>query len=67
MADQLRPYIFGEKGAFGEGNTYDSDDHSDGSDGSVHGEDTPLLTVSDINPDMLEVTSVRLSISKACL
>lgn len=45
MADQLRPYI-------------------DGSGGPVHGEDNleeeadysvPLLTVSDINPEMLEV------------
>lgn len=60
MADQLRPYMFEsssssptgvadreEKGVLGGGNT------SENSSGG--GGDVPLLTVSDINPDMLEV------------
>lgn len=42
MADQLRPYLTSYKGALSE---------QDG----IDGDDTPLLTVSDINPDMLEV------------
>lgn len=45
MADQLRPYMYGSSvGA-------PDDETTDGGSG----DDVPLLTVSDINPDMLEV------------
>lgn len=45
MADQLRPYICGEEGAFVEEETAD--------EGTS--DDIPLMTISDINDDMLEV------------
>lgn len=43
MADQLRPYL-------------NSPDHARDEDEEG---DTPLLTISDINPDMLEVVTME--------
>lgn len=44
MADQLRPYIYASRGPLSV-----EDDDGEAVD------EAPLLTISDINPDMLEV------------
>lgn len=55
MADQLRPYIVGSSPPVGS-----SDKVADGEGAKQSGESSgsPLLTVSDINSDMLKVTGL---------
>lgn len=61
MADQLRPYMFGSSSSSSSpAGEADGDEKLLGMGGgstgkSSGGGDVPLLTVSDINPDMLEV------------
>lgn len=66
MADELRPYIFGASpsssvaGAAGA----DAAEGGDVEEGEISGSSSggdglcPLLTISDINPDMLEVNGL---------
>ena len=67
MADELRPYIFGPSSSSsssvgaagasadpaGEGGVEEEKESNDRS-----GRGSPLLTISDINPDMLEVSKL---------
>lgn len=55
MADQLRPYIFGSSPSVGSSDR-SADEESITQSGESSG--SPLLTVSDINPDMLKVTDL---------
>ncbi|CAN0098710.1 unnamed protein product [Pylaiella littoralis] len=56
MADQLRPYIFGSSPSVGSSDR-SADEESITQSGESSG--SPLLTVSDINPDMLKVGEHR--------
>ncbi|CAM9138227.1 unnamed protein product [Ectocarpus fasciculatus] len=60
VADELRPYMVGSPAgeAKGEGGG-DGEVQQDGAAGDVIDSNAPLLTVSDINPDMLEVGEQR--------
>lgn len=50
MADQLRPYMAGSSAGEAKGEV-----QQDGAAGDAIDSNVPLLSVSDINPDMLEV------------
>lgn len=52
MADQLRPYIFGSSSSSGHSDGVADEEGATQSGGNSG---YPLLTVSDINPDMLKV------------
>lgn len=68
MADALRPYIFGAPSSIGaadadtsRGGDVKREGRSDSDGGGV-----PLLTISDINPDMLQVNELLSYVADDC-
>lgn len=65
MADELRPYIYGSSSSAGAadadtagGDEADAKKGGSSDSGGGGGSGVPLLTISDINPDMLEVKAL---------